>query len=205
MNRMEGADGMAIPTGLSIEALVKAPFSLVLTDPSQPGNPIVFINNAFTRTTGYSAEEAVGRNCKFLQGPETDMATVAEVRRALDQRRDVTVDILNYRADGSPFWNRLYIGPIGDEGTNTPFFLGIQTDLGAAPETYARLVRSERALIEVRHRVKNHLAMIVGMIRLQARQSRSGEDFSAVARRVEALRLRGSTPGYTRKKASIVR
>lgn len=189
MNRMDPSETGRVPAGVSLEALLQAPFSLVITNPALEGNPIVFVNAAFERTTGYSSDQAVGQNCRFLQGEDTDPKTIAKLRDALDARTDVTVDIVNYRADGSKFWNRLFISPLTTGPDRPPYFLGIQTDLGANPAEFARLVESEKALVELRHRVKNHLAMIVGMIRLQARQSGVKGEFQSIARRVEALQL----------------
>ncbi len=208
MNRFDPPGGSEIPAGINLEALVQAPFSLVITNASLPENPIVFVNAAFERTTGYSADDAVGRNCRFLQGPGTDPQTVDRLRTALANRTNITVDILNYRADGSEFWNRLFISPLHPDPEQIPYFLGIQTDLHGSPTEFARLIRSEQALVELRHRVKNHLAMVVGMIRLQARKSGIKGEFQSIARRVEALQLlyedlsgidrRGGTDGAER-------
>lgn len=88
---------------------------MVLTDPNQPDNPIAFVNNAFLDLTGYREADVVGRNCRMLQGPDTDPRTVDEVRQALAEQRAVAVDILNYKADGSAFWNALFIGPVFDK------------------------------------------------------------------------------------------
>ena len=93
---------------------------MVITDPSQPDNPIVFMNDAFTKLTGYSREEVMGRNCRFLQGPATNSDDVTRVRNAIARREPIEIDLLNYRKDGSNFWNRLLISPVFDEtGTLT--------------------------------------------------------------------------------------
>ncbi len=96
---------------------------MLVTDPRQPGNPIVFANGAFLDLTGYAREDILGRNCRFLQGPLTDRNTVRQIREALVERRPVAVEILNYRRDGRPFWNALFIGPIfGPNGELLHFF-----------------------------------------------------------------------------------
>jgi len=106
--------------------------SFVITDPSLEDNPIVFVNDAFTRVTGYARDEILGRNCRFLQGAETDPKAVAEVRRALARAAQITIDLLNYRKDGTPFWNRLRIKPIfADDGT-VESFVGFQNPIDAA-------------------------------------------------------------------------
>jgi len=102
---------------------------MVITDPNQDDNPIVFANGAFFDLTGYKEEQVLGRNCRFLQGPDTDRATVAEVRRALREERAVAVDVLNYKADGEPFWNALFIGPIFDQHGKLLYFFASQMDI----------------------------------------------------------------------------
>ena len=102
---------------------------MIVTDPRQPDDPIVFANRAFLDLTLYEEEDIVGRNCRLLQGPDTDRDTVAEVRAALAERRAVAVDILNYKADGTPFWNALYIGPIFDRDGELLYFFASQMDI----------------------------------------------------------------------------
>ncbi|MDY0961336.1 response regulator [Massilia sp. CFBP9026] len=102
---------------------------MLITDPRQDDNPIVFANGAFTDLTGYREDELLGRNCRLLQGPDTDRATVAELRRAVDEERAVAVDILNYKADGTPFWNALFFGPIFDQDGKLLHFFASQMDI----------------------------------------------------------------------------
>ena len=105
------------------------PFAMVITDPHLPDNPIVYVNKAFERITGYSAVATIGRNCRFLQGPDTDPAAVAKLAEGIERREDVSVDLLNYRADGSSFMNRLLIAPLfGSDGKITSM-LGIQREI----------------------------------------------------------------------------
>ena len=85
---------------------------MLITDPNQPDNPIIFANHAFLELTGYDPDAIVGTNCRFLQGPETNRETVAQVRTAIEERRDISVEIINYRKDGSTFWNALFISPV---------------------------------------------------------------------------------------------
>ncbi|MEI4272649.1 SpoIIE family protein phosphatase [Klenkia sp. LSe6-5] len=123
--------------------------SITISDPRLPGNPLLWVNPAFTATTGYTVEQSVGRNCSFLQGPDTDPAEVARIRAAITARESVTVTLLNHRADGSPFWNRLSIDPILD-GDDLVGFVGVQTDVTAeivaATERDAARAASEAAL-----------------------------------------------------------
>jgi len=98
----------------------------LITDPNQPDNPITYVSEGFIRHTGYTRDEIIGRNCRFLQGPGTDPAVRAELRKAVEARRIVKVRILNYRKDGTPFLNVLQITPIfRSDGTLEAFF-GVQ-------------------------------------------------------------------------------
>ncbi|WP_208279255.1 response regulator [Massilia oculi] len=102
---------------------------MLITDPRQDDNPIVFANGAFVDLTGYAEEDILGRNCRFLQGPDTDRATVAELHRAVEEQRAVAVDIVNYKADGTPFWNALFFGPIFDQEGQLLYFFASQMDI----------------------------------------------------------------------------
>ena len=184
---------VAEPGGLSEEDAIglfsASRVAMVVTNPALEDNPIVYVNRAFETLTGYSQDMALGRNCRFLQGPDTKKAHVRTIREALDDAEDVSVTILNYRADGSPFYNSLLISPIVDEQSERPvYFLGLQREVRSDREADA--VSSVESLVtEVQHRVKNHLSMIVGLIRMQARKSTSPEEFTDVSRRVESLQL----------------
>ena len=164
--------------------------SVVVTNPRLDDNPIIYLNDAFERMTGYARSAVIGRNCRFLQGENTDPETVSAIREAVAAREDVTVDILNYRADGSPFWNRLALTPLRDDTGEVAYFIGIQTyrGSGSKPEIDQRQ-KAIDALGELQHRVKNHLAMIVGMVRLQARAQTAEADFGTLSRRIETLQL----------------
>ena len=102
---------------------------MLVTDPRQPDNPIVFVNRAFLDLTLYDEQDVIGRNCRMLQGPQTDPATVAEIRAAVAEERAVALDILNYKADGTPFWNALYLGPIFDQEGHLLYFFASQMDV----------------------------------------------------------------------------
>ncbi|MGH1569442.1 PAS domain-containing protein [Methylobacterium sp. P31] len=91
--------------GPFVAALDRTRQPMVVTDPRLPDNPIVLANRSFLALTGYEADEVLGRNCRFLQGPDTDPAAVALVRAAVAERREVKVQLLNYRKDGGTFWN----------------------------------------------------------------------------------------------------
>jgi PAS domain S-box-containing protein len=119
---------------------------IVITDPRQPDNPIVYVNPGFTRLTGYPREEALGRNCRFLQGPDTDPAGVAEVRDALREEREVRVILQNYRRDGSAFWNYLSVSPVRDDAGQLTHFVGVQVDVTEQIHRQEELRLQERAV-----------------------------------------------------------
>lgn len=100
--------------------------SVVFSDPFLPDNPMIYVSEEFERQTGYSAAESVGKNCRFLQGTGTDPHAVEAIRQALQARTVFSIDILNYRKDGTPFMNRLRIRPIFDDHGALRFFVGAQ-------------------------------------------------------------------------------
>ena len=123
---------------------------VVITDPTRPDNPIVDVNPAFERMTGYAAAEAIGRNCRFLQGPGTDPVARRELRDALAAGRDCLVTLLNYRKDGTPFWNELRVAPVRDDAGRITHFVGIQndvTDRRVVEERTAILAEASAALV----------------------------------------------------------
>ncbi|MFO0945145.1 MAG: PAS domain S-box protein [Planctomycetota bacterium] len=102
---------------------------IVITDSNQPDNPIIYTSAGFERITGYRSEEVLGRNCRFLQGRQTDPETVAKLRAAIAEGRSCSVEILNYRKDGNPFWNALSLNPVFDESRSLAYFVGVQNDI----------------------------------------------------------------------------
>ena len=132
-------------------AVDKAPIGIVVTDPTQEDNPMVYVNDGFVAETGYTREEAVGQNCRFLQGEDTDEATVAELRQAIDAEEPASVAIRNYRADGTGFWNHLEIAPIRDASGSVVNYIGFQQDVTERTER-------EEALQETRQRLALVLA-----------------------------------------------
>lgn len=102
---------------------------ILITDPNLPDNPIIYASSGFERMTGYRADEVVGRNCRFLQGKDTDRETIGELHSAIAAGRGCSVEILNYRKDGRPFWNQLSISPILGAAGELTHFVGVQTDV----------------------------------------------------------------------------
>lgn len=110
-------------------AVIATDLSFTISDPSQPDNPLVWLNPAFTRTTGYEADEVLGLNCRFLQGPDTDRAAVARISEALSQGRGIVETLLNYRKDGTAFWNQISLSPVLDADGELVNFVGVQADV----------------------------------------------------------------------------
>jgi PAS domain S-box-containing protein len=119
---------------------------MLITDPRQTDNPIVFVNAAFSKLTGFEHGEIVGRNCRFLQGPETDRGEVARLRDAIAARDPVELELLNYRKDGTTFWNRLLVSPVFDGDGNVTYFFASQFDVTLEKERLASLQRDRDEL-----------------------------------------------------------
>ncbi|NRP21641.1 Blue-light-activated histidine kinase [Ensifer adhaerens] len=185
---------------------------MIVTDPTQPDNPIIFCNTAFEKLTGYSSVEVVGRNCRFLQGADTNPGTVARIRSAIDAGSDIAVDILNYRKNGQSFWNALFLSPVRDDNDKIVYFFASQLDftnvksreaeLAAArhqaEEAVAEATGNLRAALatrtllvhEVDHRVKNNLLTMASIVKMQARLTKDEGQRSAlmsVLNRIEAI------------------
>jgi len=124
-------------------AVDKTGLPMILTDPNQDDDPIVFTNRAFLDLTGYGIDEVVGRNCRFLQGPATEPNHVDEIRAALRDNRDLTIEITNHRRDGTPFVNALFIGPVFDGEGRLRYRFGSQIDVTEAHRNRRRLAESE--------------------------------------------------------------
>lgn len=114
-----------LPTDMIAQSSVAA----VLSDPRQPDNPIVACNDAFLALTGYRREDVIGRNCRFLTGPDTDPALSARLRDAVLARTPTLVEIVNYRRNGTPFRNAVMIAPLFDEAGAVTYFLGSQMEV----------------------------------------------------------------------------
>jgi PAS domain S-box-containing protein len=118
-----------LPTADPFVAAVRGTrMPMIITDPRLDDNPIVFANDAFCRLTGYERSEILGRNCRFLQGPETDPATVRRLHDAVHALEPIHVDILNYRKSGEPFWNRLLLAPVRSDAGEVTYFFASQVD-----------------------------------------------------------------------------
>lgn len=127
-------------------AMDEAPVGITISDPAQPDNPLIYVNEEFERLTGYAADDVIGRNCRFLQGEATDSEPVAKLRERIDAAEPVTVDLRNYREDGSQFWNRVTVAPVEDDDGEIVNYVGFQRDVTERKEQEAERERYERII-----------------------------------------------------------
>jgi PAS domain S-box-containing protein len=145
-----------------VESVGASPIAMVITNPQRPDNPIEIANEAFCRLTGYTEEEIVGRNCRFLAGADTESSVTNQLRAAVDARRPVLVDILNYRRDGTPFRNGVMIAPLFNEDGQLTYFLGSQVEL-KSDEAAALSVRRARAAALIEQLPQRQRQVLEGM------------------------------------------
>jgi len=144
---------------MKTRAMDEAQVGISMAD-ADGGLPLVYANEGFERITGYDASEILGRNCRFLQGPATDAATVDRLNDRIAAEKPASVELLNYRADGSPFWNQVRLSPVeGPDGDLTHFF-GFQTDITERKRT-EQLVRLLNRVL--RHNLRNDLNVLLGV------------------------------------------
>jgi PAS domain S-box-containing protein len=156
---------------------------MIVTDPNQPDNPIVFANPAFINMTGYRWEELVGSNCRLLQGADTDRETVNEIRRAIEQRRETSVEILNYKKSGSAFWNALFISPVYDGAGKLIYFFASQLDVTRRRDAEEGLRQAQKMEAVgqltggIAHDFNNLLTVIQGFADVVLNGLETSEDF----------------------------
>ena len=181
--------------------------NFVIADPKLPDCPLVYVSNNFLELTGYRREEVLGRNCRLLQGPDTDPAAVQQIRDAIAESREVTVKILNYKKGGTPFWNMFSLAPIKDVDGNIRFYIGVQVDVTdpTSAETYDAMAEKQNLAHAVRDlgaataedpwsylkestlKVKPHRAHDAKMNALMEVQKREGKVTPAHFERVKEL------------------
>ena len=219
MGRQRGGGGVSgeenaaiVPTPTFQIAVEQSMLAMALADARRPDLPLVFVNDAFVALTGYPRAEILGRNCRFLQGPETDVQEVAQLRQALTESRTIGVDLVNYRRDGTSFWNALYVSPVRDANGAVTHFISMQHDVSdryraartitaqrdeverrvaeRTAQLEAALAAKEVLLHEVDHRVKNNLQMVTALIVMQSRSLPQGplrQSLQTMLERIEAL------------------
>jgi PAS domain S-box-containing protein len=159
-------------------ALTAIRHSIIIVDGSRDDQPIIFANRAFAELTGYSVEEVVGKNCRFMSGPDTSAETRAEIRAALAKRVPFEGMILNYHKDGTAFWNEISITPVDDDGGQ--FWIGVQNDVTERLELETRLRESQRLEAigklsgGIAHDFNNILALVLGNAEIIAEDAERG-------------------------------
>ncbi|MYJ53851.1 MAG: PAS domain-containing protein, partial [Nitrospira sp. SB0672_bin_25] len=121
---------------------------ILIADARQPDMPTVYCNAAFEKITGYAAEEVLGQNCRFLQGTDHQQPGLDAIRQAVRQGTEAKAELRNYRKDGSPFWNELYIAPVKDQQGKLTHFVGIQTDITQRKHQETELANKTRELAQ---------------------------------------------------------
>ena len=208
-DKLHAEQGQGDPFAAAVRATRMA---MIITDPRQPDNPIVFANAAFLKLSGYNRDDVLGRNCRFLQGRDTDPNAVRAIRRAIEARTEIAIDLLNYRKNGEAFWNGLYISPVTNAAGELQFFFASQLDVSDRVEAQRLLADQQEWLErevarrtddlkdalaaqtmlvhEVDHRVKNNIQMISALLAMQSNAIRdpgAKETVMSMLQRVEAI------------------
>lgn len=146
---------------------------IAVSDPRQPDNPLVYVNPAFCQLTGYSEEEVLGRNCRFLQGEESNQSELDRLRAAIREQQPCIVELLNYRKDGTKFWNNLSINPVFDDSGEIVYFTGIQMDVTRRKELEDQ---QKRFVGDLAHELKTPIAAMMGLTDTLERQPQLSAD-----------------------------
>ncbi|OYR49403.1 hybrid sensor histidine kinase/response regulator [Halorubrum sp. Ea1] len=161
-------------------ALDEAPVGITITDPDRTDNPMEYVNDRFVEMTGYDREESIGVNCRFLQGPDTDEESVAQLREAIEAEEPASVELLNYRKDGTEFWNRVSVAPIRGANGRVTEWVGFQQDITAFKQREAALERQNERLDSfagiVSHDLRNPLNVAQGRLDLARTMADEGAE-----------------------------
>ncbi len=175
-------------TDIFFAAVQMSRMPMCLSDPHRQDGPIIFCNQAFEQLTGYGQDEILGHNCRFLQGPDTDPAAVAEIRRALDAREDIHIELVNYRKDGSAFWNALFISPVTDTSGTLIYHFASQLDVTRRREAEAVLQQSQRMetlgsmASSVAHEFNNLMTIVLGNLERLGGEVGTGRGMRSIER-----------------------
>lgn len=137
------------------QAVIQSNDGITISDVNQPDNPLIFVNKAFEQMTGYSSEEVINRNCRYLQGIKKNQRNIEVIREAIKDAKCCVVTLQNYRKDGSLFWNELSISPVFDAQGKLTNFIGIQKDITARVERDQLLLKERKSLHETKAKLEN--------------------------------------------------
>jgi PAS domain S-box-containing protein len=191
-------DGLHDRSNVFFAAIQMTRMPMAVTDPRQPDNPIVFVNRAFLDLTGHREQDVVGRNCRLLQGPKSDPSTIAEVRAAVAEKRAVAVDIVNYKADGTEFWNALFIGPVFDADGELLYWFSSQMDITRrriSEQSFLQAQKMEavgQLTAGVAHDFNNLLQVIAGNLGLAAYHTDGNEALKEAIERANLATQKGA-------------
>ena len=175
----QGPHGYSEDSKLLFEqAMAQTRMAICLTNPNVEDDPIIFANRAFLELTGYEEDEVIGRNCRFLQGPDTDRAQISRLRNSLRDQKVAVFELLNYRKNGDAFWNALHIGPIYDDQGNLLYNFGSQWDVTEVHAARAEQQQQRLLARELSHRMKNMFSVISSVVLMAGR---GGPERRAVA------------------------
>lgn len=181
-DRFTGSSGM-----LFEQAMAQTRMAICLTDPHLPDNPIVFANRAFLALTGYPETEVTGRNCRFLQGPDTDPEAIRRLSEAIAGEDVVIVEMINYRKDGTRFWNALHVGPIYDDAGRLVYYFGSQWDVSDLHVARSREQHATLVARELSHRMKNMFSVIAAIVNVTGRVRGIEAETAEITARIHAL------------------
>lgn len=153
------------------QAIDEAPVGISISDPDREDNPLLYVNDAFVEMTGYSREDVLGENCRFLQGENTDPDHVASIREAIDAQEPISVEIRHYREDGTEFWNHVKVAPVRDDTGDVVSYIGFHQDVTERKLRQKQLTVLDRVL---RHNLRNSMNVIRGQAE-RIRSESSGE------------------------------
>ena len=181
-------DSFPDTTGMLFEqAMKQTRMAICLTDPGEADNPIIFANKAFRELTGYDEDEIIGQNCRFLQGEETSDEARDIMRKAIAEEEIVITEVLNYRKDGSSFWNALHLGPIYDEDGGLRYYFGSQWNVSNLRQARREEHDARMMARELSHRMKNMFAVISGIVNVTGRMRGIEQEATEINSRIQAL------------------
>jgi PAS domain S-box-containing protein len=158
----EGSGNKDLGLAELIASIRHSPIATVVTDNTAPDNPIVAVNTPFGVLTGFSPDEVLGRNCRFLSGPDTEPARRQLLREAVAAGRPVLTELTNYRKDGSTFLNAVMIAPVRNEAGEVLYHVGSQMDVGGSGAVWLRRRQDATALVErLTERQRSVLALMI--------------------------------------------